>query len=681
MSHKKKILIVDDSEMNRALLEDMLSEEYDIVEAENGMEAIVYLHEHELEVSLMLLDIVMPVMDGFETLAMMNKNGYIKNIPVIMISAETAFTYIDRAYSLGAVDYISRPFDERTVRHRVNSNVNLADKQRELSTKLSAQIYEKEKDDRLMIEILSHIVEFRNGESGLHVLHVHAITELILQALMKKTDKYDLSPNDVTLICNASALHDVGKITIPSEILNKPGRLTPEEFEIMKSHTVEGAKILDDIPARGNEPLIKVAYQICRWHHERYDGRGYPDGLIGEQIPIAAQVVALADVYDALTSKRVYKPPFTPEKAVEMITNNECGVFNPLLMECLKDVAETLKKELTLLSLGNSAEKEIQKTVAHTLKTGGVADVPNRTIRLLEHERMKNKILSDITRDIIFEFSASPEIIKLSEWAADYLGMPLAILNPRESEFGKKMFKPRDFDKLLQALKNTTPEHTGVTEKFMLEIKGVKTWCKVVGGSMWSDTEPPEYEGAVCKIVDINDETEEMKILEEKANLDSRTGLLNHEAAKEQITQRMEKSNGRNYALIFFDLDNFKQANDVYGHRFGDEVLEYIADTIRKNIRSSDIAARMGGDEFIVFMGYKGNVEPLIKRIFASLTGEFKGFPIKVSMGVALHDSSITEYNTLFEMADKAAYSIKRSGKNSYRFYDDSLKNVVTDRD
>ena len=383
MSHKKKILIVDDSEMNRALLEDMLSEEYDIVEAENGMEAIAYLHEHELEVSLMLLDIVMPVMDGFETLAMMNKNGYIKNIPVIMISAETAFTYIDRAYSLGAVDYISRPFDERTVRHRVNSNVNLADKQRELSTKLSAQIYEKEKDNRLMIEILSHIVEFRNGESGLHVLHVHAITELILQALMKKTDKYDLSPNDVTLICNASALHDVGKITIPSEILNKPGRLTPEEFEIMKSHTVEGAKILDDIPARGNEPLIKVAYQICRWHHERYDGRGYPDGLIGEQIPIAAQVVALADVYDALTSKRVYKPPFTPEKAVEMITNNECGVFNPLLMECLKDVAETLKKELTLLSLGNSAEKEIQKTVAHTLKTGGVADVPNRTIRLL----------------------------------------------------------------------------------------------------------------------------------------------------------------------------------------------------------------------------------------------------------------------------------------------------------
>ena len=679
MDSKKKILIVDDSEMNRALLEDMLSDEYDIVEAENGMEAMSYLHDHELEVCLMLLDIVMPVMDGFDTLAMMNKNGLIKNIPVIMISAETAFTYIDRAYGLGAVDYISRPFDERTVRHRVDSNVILAEKQRDLSSRLSAQIYEKEKDNRLMIEILSHIVEFRNGESGLHVLHVHAITELILNALRKKTDKYNISPKDVALICNASALHDVGKITIPSEVLNKPGRFTPEEFEIMKSHTLEGAKMLDDIPMRENEPLIKVAYQICRWHHERYDGKGYPDGLKGEEIPIAAQVVALADVYDALTSKRVYKPAYSPEKAVEMILNGECGVFNPILMECLKDCEDALKKELTVLSLGNSADKEIQKTVAHTLKTDG-ADVSNRTIRLLEHERMKNKILSSLTRDIIFEYSASPEMITLSEWGADYLGMPVRITNPRESAFGKDVFNPEDFDKFLNALKQTTPDSPTISEKFMLNIKGAQTWCKIVANSMWTDTETPEYEGAIGKIVDINDEAEEMKHLEEKASLDFRTGLLNHEAAKAQISKYLAKSDGKQYALVFFDLDNFKQANDVYGHLFGDEVLEYIAKTIKKNIRSSDIAARMGGDEFIIFMGYKNNVEPQVKRIFNSLTGEYKSFPIKVSMGVACIDPSITDYDTLFEMADKAAYSIKRSGKNSYRFYDESLKDINTDR-
>lgn len=678
MNSKKKILIVDDSEMNRALLEDMLSDDYEILEAENGMEATTIMHSHELDICLVLLDIVMPVMDGFDTLAMMNKNGWIKNMPVIMISAETASTYMDRAYSLGAVDYISRPFDERTVRHRVDSNVILGEKQKELSSRLTNQIFEKEKDNRLMIEILSHIVEFRNGESGLHVLHVHTITELLLKALKNKTDKYPLTQKDISLICNASALHDVGKISIPSEILNKPGRFTPEEFEIMKGHTVEGAKMLKDIPFRENEPLIKIGYQICRWHHERYDGRGYPDGLKGEEIPIAAQVVALADVYDALTSKRVYKPAYTPEKAVEMILNGECGVFNPLLLECLKDNAEQLKTELYVLSVGNATDKEIQKTVAHALKTDGT-DASNRTIRLLEHERMKSKILSDLSREIMFEYTASPEMVTLSDWSADLLGLPVTIVNPKESEFGKRVFKRKDFEEILNKLKNSTPDKSDISGKYMLDIKGEKTWCKIIAKAMWSDTEPPEYEGAIGKIININDETEEMKLLEEKANLDFRTGLLNHEAAKSKITSLLASAKNKQYALVFFDLDNFKQANDVYGHLFGDEVLEHIAATIKKNIRSTDVAARMGGDEFIIFMGYRGTVEPQIKRIFESLTVDFKGFPIKVSMGVACMDG-VQDYDTLFEMADKAAYSVKRSGKNSYRFYDDSLKDVVTDR-
>ena len=680
MSERKKILIVDDSEMNRALLEDMLSDDYEILEAANGMEATAILSEQELGICLVLLDIVMPVMDGFETLTMMNKKGWIKNIPVIMISAETASTYMDRAYGLGAVDYISRPFDERTVRHRVDSNVILGEKQRSLSTRLSAQIYEKEKDNRLMIEILSHIVEFRNGESGLHVLHVHTITEILLKALRKKTDKYPLTQQEITLICNASALHDVGKISIPSEILNKPGRFTPEEFEIMKGHTVEGAKMLKDIPFRGNEPLIKIGYQICRWHHERYDGRGYPDGLKGEEIPIAAQVVSLADVYDALTAKRVYKPAFSHEKAMEMILHGECGAFNPLLLECLEESQEQLKKELNVISLGNAADREIHNLVAHTLKTDGT-DVSNRTVRLLEHERTRANILSELSREITFEYSEAPEMIKLSEWSADYLGLPLTVIEPKDSDLGKVIFKPKDFENLLNSLKNSKPDSPAVTAKYMLNIKGAKTWCKITAKAMWSDTEPPEYEGAIGKIIDINDETEEMMHLEEKANLDFRTGLLNHEAAKSRISAVFGTPSTRKHALVFFDLDNFKQANDVYGHLFGDEVLEHIAKTIKRNIRSSDIAARMGGDEFIIFLGYKGDVEPLVKRIFNSLTGEFKGFPLKVSMGVACVDDSIGDYDTLFEMADKAAYSVKRGGKNSYRFYDETLKDVVTDRD
>ncbi len=676
MNTKKKILIVDDSEMNRALLEDMLSEDYDILEAENGLVASRIIQDNEMNISLMLLDIVMPVMDGFGLLKLMNKKGWIKNIPVIMISAETASTFMDKAYGLGAVDYVSRPFDERTVRHRVDSNVILGEKQRDLSARLAAQIYEKEKDNRLMIEILSHIVEFRNGESGLHVLHVHAITEFLLQQLAKKTDKYDLTPKQITLISNASALHDVGKITIPSEILNKSGKLTDEEYEIMKSHTTEGAKMLKDIPFRSEEPLIKVSCEICRWHHERYDGSGYPDGLSGEDIPVSAQVVALADVYDALTSRRVYKPSLPHAQAVEMILNGECGAFNPLLLECFKDCEKELEKKLLSISADEIAGSDIDTSFVHTLKNEG-AEASDRTVRLLERERNKFKILSSLSREIIFEYNADPEMITLSEWGADLLGMPVKIFNLAESDFGRRVFTKKDFASLFKKIKSSSPENPSVIEKYLLDIKGVKTWCKVYVRTMWNDADPPELEGAIGKIVDVNDEVNEIKYLELEVEKDYRTGLLNQKAAKQKINSVLASAGSRKFAMIMFDLDNLKQANDTHGHLFGDEYIEHIAKVAKENTRTEDIVARIGGDEFIIFMEYTRSLESQIKRIFKCITQEFSGFKISVSMGVACTDGEVTDYDKLFEKADRAAYAVKKDGKNAYRFYDASMKDVL----
>lgn len=676
MSAKKsKILVVDDSELNRALLVDMLEDDFDIIEAENGEQAIAVLVEQETDISLMLLDIVMPAMDGFEVLAIMNKKGWIKTIPVIMISAETGSAYIDRAYDLGAVDYISRPFDERTVQHRVMSNYMLMLKQHEMANMLTTQIYEKEKDNRLMIEILSHIVEFRNGESGLHVLHVNAFTELILTRLMQMTDKYKLTDNDLHIICIASALHDIGKISIPSEILNKPGRLTKEEFEQMKKHTVEGANMLDAIPFRKNEALIKVGYQICRWHHERYDGSGYPDGLKGDDIPISAQAVALADVYDALTSERVYKAAIPHDDAIAMILDGECGAFNPLLMQCLKDIADTLKDELHSVSFGHATDHDIMHTVERTLKSDG-PDVSVRTIRLLEHERMKNKFMSDISHEIQFEYIVEPEMIVLSEWGAETLGMPEKIINPSESDFANKVLSRDDYDYIINKMRQTTPERSVLSEKISLNLNGNKKWCKLIAKVMWGDAEAPEFEGAIGKIIDVDEETEELRHLELLANHDACTGLLNHNAAKRQISKLLEGAGAHKYALIFFDLDNLKVANDNYGHLFGDELLKTIADRIRKNTRSLDISARMGGDEFIIFMEYKDTIEPQVDRIFKRLTEPYKDFDVRLSMGVARAESEGIDYDALFEMADQAAYSVKRGGKNAYRFYDESVKSM-----
>lgn len=352
---KQQILIVDDSEINREILKEILKEDYRILEAANGEECLEQLERYGTGISLVLLDIVMPEMDGFEVLAAMNQNHWIEDIPVIMISSEDSDSYIRRAYEMGVSDYISCPFDAKIVYQRVLNMIKLYAKQRRLIRLVTRQIYEKERNNRMLIGILSQIVEFRNGESGLHVIHINLITQLLLEQLVKKTGKYQLSWEDRLLIATASALHDIGKIGIDEKILNKPGKLTKEEFEIMKTHTLIGAQMLDNLDMYRNEKLLKLAYEICHWHHERYDGKGYPDGLVGEEIPISAQVVSLADVYDALVSERVYKKAFSHEKALEMIQNGECGTFNPLLLRCMTEAQDKLK---TMMEVAEKNKKE-----------------------------------------------------------------------------------------------------------------------------------------------------------------------------------------------------------------------------------------------------------------------------------------------------------------------------------
>ena len=354
MNVKQKILIADDSGINRALLMEILGDGYEYLEAENGVRAVELLREHT-DIALVLLDIMMPQMDGFDVLKVMRCYSWLDEIPVIMISAAKDTANIERAYDLGVADYMRRPFERVMVLRQVQNVLMLYAKQKRLTRLVTDQVYEKEHNSVLMISILSHVVEFRNSESGLHVLHIRTLTDLLLHQLVQKTDRYQLDESDISLISTASALHDIGKIMIPEEILNKPGRLTEEEYATIKTHTTEGARILKGLAIGQDEPLVKVAHAICRWHHERWDGRGYPDGLKGDEIPISAQVVSLADVYDALTSERCYKAAFDHDTALNMIVNGECGAFNPLLLECLMDGADQIKQAM------QETEEEKQK--------------------------------------------------------------------------------------------------------------------------------------------------------------------------------------------------------------------------------------------------------------------------------------------------------------------------------
>ena len=350
---KPLILIVDDCDMNREILREILSSDYSIMEACGGEEALSMIHQFGTGISLVLLDIVMPGLDGFEVLSYMNQDHTIEDIPVIMISSEDSEAFIRRAYEMGASDYVSRPFDAKVVYRRVTNNIKLYAKQRRLIRMVTEQIREREENVSMLVGVLSQIVEFRNGESGLHVKHIRRFTECILDCLIEKDPDLHLGTKERENIPLASALHDIGKIAVDDKILNKPGRLTPEEFEAMKLHTVYGAKMLEELQPYYDEPLLKTATDIAHWHHERWDGRGYPDGLVGDAIPLSAQIVSLADVYDALTSERCYKKAYSHDKAVEMILNGECGVFNPKLVECFVEIQNVLREELCNVKYGD----------------------------------------------------------------------------------------------------------------------------------------------------------------------------------------------------------------------------------------------------------------------------------------------------------------------------------------
>lgn len=664
--------------MNRSILADMLGEEYEILEAENGLEAVSTIQKHHMEIDLLLLDIVMPEMDGFEVLTVMNRNNWIEDIPVIMISAETAPAHIERAYNLGVTDFITRPFNALLVHRRVVNTTLLYAKQKKLVSMVADQIYEKERQNTLMIDILSHIVEFRNGESGQHVIHIRMLTELFLRRLVLKTNRYQLSPVDINLICIASALHDVGKIAIPGEILNKPGRFTEEEFAVMKEHTTIGSNMMEAEPIHGSEPLIKVARDICRWHHERWDGRGYPDGLKGDDIPISAQIVALADVYDALTSPRVYKPAFPHEKAVEMILGNQCGTFNPLLMEILQEVAPELPEQLQARDESRTAQLEM-RSVTQEMHHYEELSASERTLQLLEHERMKYSFFAAMSQEIQFEYTVNPSIVTLNTWGANKLGLKETVMDPLHNDSVRGIMSEESVEGLVAALRNTTPAQPVVKYQCKTVVGGESRWCRIIARATWSADEPPEYTGAIGKAVDIHDSQMKLAALERLASHDPLTGLLNHASAKKQIIERIEDRPGSQFAMVIFDLDHFKNANNTYGHIFGDNVLKFLADRLQEGIRGADIAARVGGDEFLLFLEYGGELDPVISRIYHTISGSmFEEFPICLSMGIAPTDVVGTDYDTLFHAADQALYKVKRSGRGRYAFYDESMRDMLS---
>ena len=492
MDKRQKILIVDDSEFNRDMLKEILRETYNYLEAENGNQAIQIMGENP-GIDLMLLDINMPQMNGFEVLKWMNQSRCIDETPVIMISSEDAVDTMRKAYELGITDYITRPFDSVIVKKRVQNTLGLYMNQKHLINVVYDQVYEKEENNNIMIQIMSNILGSRNSESREHILHIKTATEMMLRQLVKVTDAYPLTEADIALITTASSLHDIGKIRIPEEILNKPGRLTDEEFQIMKTHSELGAAIIKDMDFPQDHRLVHTAWEICRWHHERWDGKGYPDGLKGEEIPISAQVVSIVDVYDALTSERCYKKAFDHDTAIQMILDGQCGQFNPILLMCLKELSLQLSKMIDKEMDDISYYHEVQRLSNEILSD---RSLPNHNYSQNVVRVMKEKL----------DFFKSNSGMNSIEY--NTISGQLTILNGKQQilcqrnnpnfnlfkEFGVNEEDVRHIQALLH---QTSVQNKEISVQIKATVENVRQMYKLKLHTLWSPLKKDGYIGVV----------------------------------------------------------------------------------------------------------------------------------------------------------------------------------------
>ena len=685
----KKMLVVDDVELNRAILSELFSNTYEMIEAENGQEALEVLKEQAQDISIVLLDIVMPVMDGLTALQEINRLGYLKFMPVVMVTAESTESISLKMYEMGASDVISKPFNPAVVRQRVDNIVELYDYRRDLedvvrqqTVTLEEQAEKLRQTNVFVIDTLCTAVEFRDGESGTHIVRIRDITRLLLKEFGIRHSKYHMPDSQIEVIANAAAMHDIGKIAVPDAILNKPGKLTREEFEIMKLHTVKGCEMLAKLDYVQDQEYYEYCYDICRHHHERWDGRGYPDGIRGNDITIWSQVVALADVYDALVSERAYKKAFTHETAVQMIVNGECGQFNPELLVCFNEISDQLKEMYVAI-----AKEHVAPPQPTLLEVPKQDDNLQRILKLLELERAKYHIIADTSGDIVFEYSLSEDTVRFSENANLLLDCPVEMKGILHNKLKYDFIYETDYKLLAEGLREITDSRQRTVRK-MIRLKtrnGQYEWFELVARGVFADeAREPVLTDVIGKLVNVNELKAEANRWRTVAQLDPLTSLDNRVAFQDRVTNELETNLEKEGAMLYVDVDNFKAINDKFGHQTGDKILRFVGDTLRMLFRSSDILGRMGGDEFVVFM--PGAIDIALLREKANtlctafseahlVDGKTDACHFTGSVGIARYPFDAADFHALANHSDEALYRAKAAGKNCYRFYEEALNN------
>ena len=663
MSEKQKLLIADDSELNRALLMELLGAEYDYLEAENGAETVKLLQSRG-DIDLLLLDVWMPEPDGFGVLELMNRFHWIEEVPVIMISVEQDAAFHARAFELGAADFIQRPFDGAVVRRRVENTLMLYARQKRLTELVGEQVYARSRESGILVDLLSGILSAHCGEAADHAARIRSLTGALLRELSRRTERYRLSEEDIARIAAVSAFYDVGKLRVPAELLRRPGALTPEETAAVRTHAARGAELLDALPVPQDDFLLRTGREICRWHHERWDGGGYPDGLRGDAIPVAAQAVSLADAYTALTEARPWREAYPRETALAMLRAGDCGAFNPLLLECLGAAVDAAARES---AAPDHYRDEADRIAAEALRERSLP-LDDRPQRLLEVEREKTNYYANLAGGIQFECDIPSRRVTLTDRRPGGQGRVTVLDMARRGE-QDRFLAPEDFAAVHRALLQTTPYAPDCAMEVRLPADGQKSRAAwLTARTLWSRRAPVTRIGAVGCLQELPDSDAPVpaaggsfSAAMESLSVDPLTGVRSRWFLEYGLPE-----NARFDAAAMLDVDRFKAINDTYGHAAGDAALRAAADAVRGALRPGDLIVRTGGDEFLLLFPAIGAAEldallvSVRDAVAAARTADWPELRLSVSIGSARGAPSLRD---AIREADRNMYRDKTRGE------------------
>lgn len=688
MQERGTILLVDDQSEDRVRLRQLLSPSYEIVEAADGNEGLQMMETYCLQLAAVLLDVDMPGLDGFEVLRIAGEKGWLRAVPFFLITEKRAEEALERGYELGAMDILTKPFRPQVVRRRVDSMVELFRHRYELEQAVEEQTARiREQDARMrrtnksMVEILSAAIGFRSVDSEVHVRRMRQITRLLLTDVMEHCPEYHLTEEQVEWVADLSVLHDIGKIGIPDVILNKSGRLTEDEYECMKAHTIYGGELVERMDFQTGEEGRRYCYEICRHHHERWDGGGYPDGLRGEEIPIWVQAVAVADVYEALVSHRVYKEAYTAGEAVQMILYGECGSFNPKILESLRRVSAQLVNEVA----GEATRKEPREIAPreqlHILpRASEAAPAPEDAQLLFDLEQEKYRVIAELSEDMIFTYNALFDSMEFSEKFCKVFQVAAYVNDFSKHPLSQRIFYPEEYEELRKKRRGLTWAVPEMEMDLRLPLpNGSRPWFHLVIHTINDKNDRTRELGYVGKLTNINRIKKEATEWQKRANTDALTQLYNRAGAHilfEELRQESRQT-PLELTVAFMDIDRFKSLNDTLGHEAGDQILTAFGHSVRRLFRPDDIVSRFGGDEFLVVMKGMGertfaeNKLGQLCRQTVKIASVDTPLEISSSIGVAFFPRDGVEFDDLLRKADKALYASKRAGRGRISFYED----------